>query len=138
VELYQGIDLVSVRRLQQAAEAQGARFLNRIFSVSERAYCLPRKMKYEHLAARFAAKEAFIKACTPVTKNPVSRGVALNQIEVRKENGGKPFLHLSPAARKKLGFPARARIELSLAHEREFAVATVVLLCPSKTKRGSR
>ena len=57
-----GIDIVSVRRLQLAAERQGSRFLNRIFTKAEQQYCESKRNKYESYAARFAAKEAFIKA----------------------------------------------------------------------------
>src|SRR3990167_6225802 len=57
-----GIDIVSVSRMRQAIERQGRRFLDRIFTKSEQAYCNRKKNKFENYAARFAAKEAVIKA----------------------------------------------------------------------------
>ena len=57
-----GIDIVSVSRMRLAIERQGKRFLDRIFTKAEQAYCDTKRNKYENYAARFAAKEAVIKA----------------------------------------------------------------------------
>lgn len=118
-----GIDITSVGRFRETLEKQGGRFLNRLFTEGEQAYCQPKRMREEHYAARFAAKEAFCKAVSPILK--LTR---LKDIEVCKEPSGKPFIRLSPALMKKLRFNARTRIELSLAHEREMAMASVVIV----------
>jgi holo-[acyl-carrier protein] synthase len=83
-------------------------------------------MKFEHYAARFAAKEALLKAL----KVRLKKGQSLSGIEVRREATGKPFIALSAESRKRLRMPARAQIELSIAHEREYAIATVVIVIP--------
>jgi len=81
-------------------------------------------MKYEHYAARFAAKEAAIKAIGALgnTLPPLFR-----EIEVCRHPSGKPYLSIGRRARKCLGLAGKFQMELSLAHEREFAVAAVML-----------
>ncbi|MBI4358089.1 MAG: holo-ACP synthase [Candidatus Omnitrophica bacterium] len=117
-----GIDIVSVRRMREAMERQGSRFLNRVFTESEQAYCEGKRNKFENYAARFAAKEAVIKA-----KKGGKGRYAFRDIEVVRGFKGEPSIHISKQARKKLGISSRAQFELTLAHERDFAVAAVVL-----------
>lgn len=128
MEIRQGIDITSVRRMKEAVERHGQRFLDRIFTPGEQAYCESKRTKYEHYAARFAAKEAAMKAFEVRPENH-SR---FRDIEVRRAPSGKPSLYLSPASRKRFQVPAKCQIELSMAHEREFAVATVLLVLPRK------
>lgn len=104
----------------------GQPFLDRVFSASEQTYCGSKRMKFEHYAARFAAKEALLKALKVRPK----KGQRLSGIEVRREATGKPFIALAAESRKQLRVPARAQIELSVAHEREYAIATVVVVVP--------
>lgn len=124
VRLYQGIDIVSIDRFKVAAEKGGKLFLSRIFTPSERGYCEPKRMKYEHYAARFAAKEAVIKAAPGKAKKKVD----LTGIEICRKASGKPFLKIAKPALKKLGILPKAQMELSLAHERDCAIATVMIL----------
>ena len=126
MKILQGIDLVKVERLEQMIGRSGKVFLNRVFSVSEQAYCGSKRMKFEHYAARYAAKEAVLKALKVRPK----RGQRLSGIEVKREASGKPFILLSAENRKQWGVPAKAQIELSVAHEREYAIATVVIVIP--------
>lgn len=83
-------------------------------------------MSCEHYAARFAAKEAVLKAL----KVKPQKGQKLSEIEVRREATGKPFIVLSKVICRQLRLPAKAQIELSVAHEREYAIATVVIVIP--------
>lgn len=117
-----GIDIVSVSRMKQAIERQGNRFLDRIFTKAEQKYCAPKRNKYENYAARFAAKEAVIKA-----KKGGPGRYAFKDIEVVRGLNGAPNIHLTSEARKKLKISPRAKFELTMAHERDFAVAAVVL-----------
>ena len=117
-----GIDIVDVRRMRQAIERQGNRFLNRIFTKREQAYCNTKRNKFENYAARFAAKEAVIKA----KKGGWGR-YSFHDIEVVRGLRGAPSIQISPQARKKFGISPTATFELTMAHEREFAVAAVVL-----------
>ena len=117
-----GIDIVSVRRMREAIERQGERFLNRVFTKSEQAYCNRKRNKFENYAARFAAKEAVIKA-----KKGGRGRYAFRDIEVVRNMMGAPSIEITPLARKKLEIPPHAKFELTMAHEREFAIAAVVL-----------
>lgn len=129
--LRQGIDISSVRRMRQAIERHGKRFIRRIFTPAEAAYCETKRMKYEHYAARFAAKEAAMKAFEVSHENS-SR---FREIEVRRAPTGKPILYLSKISRKRFCIPANCQIELSLSHEREFAIATVLMVVAPSDKR---
>ena len=124
----QGIDITSVRRIEAAIHRRGKRFIQRIFTPAEAAYCETKRMKYEHYAARFAAKEAAMKAFE-VRREHRYR---FREIEVRRAPTGKPGIYLSTVSRKRFRVPAKCQIELSMAHEREFAVATVLVITPLK------
>ena len=126
LKILQGIDLVKVERMEQGIRRSGKAFLNRVFSASEQAYCGSKRMKFEHYAARFAAKEAILKALKVHPK----KGQRLSGIEVKHEATGKPFIALDKESRKQFCLPAQAQIELSIAHEREYAIATVVIVVP--------
>jgi holo-[acyl-carrier protein] synthase len=127
LKILQGIDLVKIERMEKRIErSSGPAFLDRVFSVAEQTYCGSKRMKYEHYAARFAAKEAVLKAL----KVRPQKNRRLSGIEVGREATGKPFIVLSTESRKRFRIPARAQIELSIAHEREYAIATVVIVIP--------
>ena len=117
-----GVDICSVKRMGKAIERGGSRFLNRVFTPAEQAYCNRKRMKYESYAARFAAKEAVIKA-----KKGGRGRYAFSQIEVVRGLRGEPTIQLSEAARKTLQISKTAKFELTLTHERDFAIAVVVL-----------
>ena len=104
----------------------GKAFLDRLFSLEEQVYCGSKRMKFEHYAARFAAKEAVLKAL----KLRPKKGQDFSGIEVKRLATGKPYIKLSSEVRRQFKIPARAQIELSLAHEREYAIATVVVVIP--------
>ena len=126
MQIRQGIDIVSVERLGEAVKRHGERFLNRIFTKEERAYCDSKRYKFEHYAARFAAKEAMMKAMEIRRKNRFR----FREIEVRRRPTGKPEITISPESRSRFDLPSNVQIELSMAHERQYAVSFVVLLFP--------
>lgn len=126
MKLLQGTDITDVRRIRESIEKHGERFIRRIFTHAERAYCESKRMKYEHYAARFAAKEAVMKAVEVKRKDRFR----FREIEVKRQPTGKPQIVLSATTRKRFGLPAKYQIELSMAHEREFAIATVLLVLP--------
>ncbi len=118
-----GVDLIEIDRVKLAHERFGKRFIDRLFTPQEAAYCLKKSDPYPSLAGRFAAKEAVIKA--------FSRGFGgrwkWNQIEVLRDEAGKPSLRL-------LGIFEKLRVErgieflhLTLAHSKRDATATVIL-----------
>ncbi len=120
-----GIDVVSVERLKRAVERWGPHFLGRVFSDQEIEYCHRKRNPYPRLAARFAAKEATIKALASLRDTgqmPSTYIRALRHFEVVNKPDGRPVL------KPLLSFlPEDLTIHLSLSHERETAVAAVVL-----------
>ena len=124
----QGVDIVSVERLEEAARRHGDRFLDRIFTPGEREYCESKRYKFEHYAVRFAAKEAMMKAMEIRRQNRFR----FREIEVARRPTGKPEIKMSSESRSRFGLPAESQIELSMAHERKFAVSFVVLILPDR------
>ncbi len=120
-----GIDLVSIARIERMVGEWGRRFLERVFTSEEIEYCQSRYAPAGSLAARFAAKEAFIKAVSAV--GPV--GIRYRDVEVVVNDHGAPRLRPHGAAKTALG-GSHARVSLS--HEGDLAVA-IVITCPEVT-----
>ena len=118
-----GTDLMETRRVEESIARYGDRFLERIFTAGEIAYCSRKKNSAESFAARFAAKEAGAKALG----TGISRGVSWKEFEVKRQASGKPSLHLSGRAEELAGAMGVKRVQLSLTHSRELAMAVVVL-----------
>src|SRR6201988_4242123 len=117
-----GIDVAEVPRIQAVIESQRDRFLRRVFTLDEVAYCEQFKNKYERYAGRFAVKEAAMKALG----TGWSRGVRWVDIEVVRLRGGRPTLELKGEARKiadKLGVKHMA---ISITHTPKQAWAQVI------------
>jgi holo-[acyl-carrier protein] synthase len=118
-----GIDLVEIARIQQSLERYGERFLNRVFTAAEQAYCLRKRNAAESLAARFAAKEAAAKALG----TGISRGVNWLEIEVVREPGGRPTLRFEGRAAEIAGQLGVAHASLSITHTSSLSMANVIL-----------
>jgi holo-[acyl-carrier protein] synthase len=120
-----GVDVVAMTRIEQAVERFGERFLKRIYTPGELAYALADAHKWEHLAARFAAKEAASKAL-----GTGMAGVGWKDFEVERLPSGKPTLRLSGRAAQIAEDQGLTQWSVSLAHDAEakVAVATVVAL----------
>lgn len=118
-----GIDLVEIGRIQQSVERYGQRFLDRIFTAAEQAYCMRKRKAAESLAARFAAKEAGAKALG----TGISRGVNWLEIEVVRERGSRPTLRFQGRAAEIASRMGAVRTALSITHTAELAMASVVL-----------
>jgi holo-[acyl-carrier protein] synthase len=118
-----GTDMIEISRIELSLTQFGDRFLDRIFTPGEIAYC-QRKKKHaaESFAARFAAKEAGAKALG----TGISRGISWKEIEVRREIGQRPTLHLTGRARERADTMGIARLSLSLTHSRDLALAVVI------------
>lgn len=118
-----GIDVVDVARIRRAAQRFGRRFLERVFTPAEIAYVEGKSNRWERYAARFAAKEAGMKAIG----TGLRAGVRWRDFEVSNQASGKPTLLLSgEAARIAARLGARA-VHLSITHTRESAAAVVIL-----------
>ena len=118
-----GIDLIEVSRIARSMERYGERFLQRVFTEAEIAYCLTRAGAAESFAARFAAKEAGAKALG----TGIQHGVTWKELEVRRQPGQRPTLHLSGRASTIAGQMGVNRVSLSLTHTATLAMATVHL-----------
>jgi len=118
-----GTDLIEISRIEESIAQFGERFLQRIFTPGEIAYCQQKKKtSAESFAARFAAKEAGAKALG----TGISRGVSWKEIEVRRLPGERPTLHLSGRAAERAASMGVRNLSLSLSHGRDLAIAVVV------------
>ena len=118
-----GIDIAEVPRIGAAIERFGDRFLRRIFTAGEISYCDSKANRIERYAARFAAKEAALKAIGTGWKH----GVAWTEVEVRREPGGRPTIAFSGRAGEFAAKLGVKRASLSLSHTKDQAVAFVIL-----------
>ena len=118
-----GIDLVQVERLAKALRAHGTRFEERVYTDGERSDCNGRADRVQGLAARFAAKEACLKALG----TGWSGGLSFRQVEVIRSPTGSPSLLLAGAAAERARTLGVRSIHLSLTHEPGVAAAVVVL-----------
>jgi len=110
-----GVDLVSVARIERALERH-ANFRTKLFSEGERAYCESQKRPALHYAARFAAKEAAIKA--------LGRAVPFKDVEILKNAQGRPYVRFHGKA---LELAGSVKAQVSLSHTAEFACAVLIL-----------
>ena len=118
-----GVDIAEVPRIAASIDRFGERFLKRVFTAAEIRYCEPKANKAERFAARFAAKEAALKAIG----TGLHFGISWQDVEVTRQPGGRPTIAFHRNAGdffRKLG--AR-RAHLSLSHTTEHAIAYVIL-----------
>jgi len=118
-----GIDLVSIERLRGVLDRYGARFVERVLTADERAYCERHQDPAPSVAARFAAKEALLKALG----TGLARGIRWQDMEVRRDGQGPPRMHLSGRAAEEAAALNVDRIHLSISHDHGAAVAMVIL-----------
>jgi holo-[acyl-carrier protein] synthase len=118
-----GIDVVEIDRIANSIERYGDRFLTRIFTPGEIAYCQAKKNSAESFAARFAAKEAAAKALG----TGIQHGVTWKELEVRREPGRRPNLFFTGRAQQIADRLGVRRISLSLTHSNTTAMAAVHL-----------
>ncbi|VAX34566.1 Holo-[acyl-carrier-protein] synthase [hydrothermal vent metagenome] len=117
-----GIDIVDVQRLEQAIRRWGERFVERVFTPEEIKYCSGKASPYNSYAARFAAKEAFIKALK------ASEHIPFKEIGVMNKDTGQPEIRLYGNAGALFAEIFRnGRIYLSLSHDRGCSIASVVI-----------
>ena len=117
-----GIAVAEVKRIRAVIESQGARFLRRVFTPDEVAYCEQFKNKYERYAGRFAVKEAAMKALG----TGWSHGVRWVDVEVVRQRGGRPTLALKGEAKKIADGLGVKNIAVSITHTTEQALAQVI------------
>ena len=118
-----GSDVIEIARIEASITRFGGRFLERVFTPAEIAYCQGKKQAAESFAARFAAKEAAAKALG----TGISQGIVWQEIEVRREESGRPTLHWSGRAAERAKTLGVVHTALSLTHSRTVAMAVVVV-----------
>lgn len=109
-----GVDITEVKRLRQAVEKWGELFLNRIFTEKELKNAKTRGSLYQHLAGRFAAKEAVFKALG-------NNGLSFKDIEVLNDREGKPYCSILN------GKAGKAVVHISISHVKSYAVANAII-----------
>jgi len=114
-----GVDIIEIPRVGRVLERYGRRFLERVFTPGEIAYCRERP---PNLAARFAAKEATMKALGTGV-----RGVGWKDIEVVRHESGAPAIELHGRGERRAQRLGVREISLSISHSRDYAVAFVVV-----------
>ncbi len=126
MEIYTGIDIVENERIKKAVERLGDRFLHRVFTEREIDYCKQKVTFYPCLAARFAAKEAFIKAYYQAFK----KKLFFKQIEVlgKRNFPAEILLHIEEEVGEISEISFKSSISIS--HENKFSVAIVIIYIP--------
>ncbi|MEJ2315122.1 MAG: holo-ACP synthase [Nitrospirota bacterium] len=116
-----GVDLIKVERMREAVDRWGEKFLRRVFTEKELARCRRARDPHLSMAVRFAAKEALIKAVG------MTAGAAFTDIEVLNDELGKPYITVKGKLQVFFKIKEISKAHLSLSHEKEYGVASVVL-----------
>ena len=117
-----GTDIIEIERIKESIENIGEKFLKRVFTDKEIEYCESKKaQKYQHYAARFAAKEAAFKAISKILKDKYS--VCWKDFEIIDDEQGRPYLNLYNVNTKDI-----ESIDISISHCKLYATANVVIL----------
>jgi len=118
-----GIDLIEVPRFEQALQRHGERFINRLFTPGEVAYCQSKARAVEHYAARFAAKEAAMKALG----TGKSGGIRWRDVEITRAPGTPPQVQFHGQAQKRFEKLGAKQVSVSLTHTSHSAMAQVII-----------
>lgn len=118
-----GNDIIEVDRIRKVLQRHPDRFLKRIFTPIEQAYCLKHKDPALHLSGRFAAKEAISKALG----TGFNEGITWLDIEIRNDSKGKPEVHFSDLILDRFNHP---EVILSISHCRKYATAVAIYFAP--------
>lgn len=117
-----GTDIIEIQRIKEAIENLGEKFLKRVYTQEEIIYCNSHHMaKYQHFAARFAAKEAVFKALSYQILNKYQ--IEWTNIEIKNDKQGKPYVVLHEIATNKI-----ETMDISISHCKTYAVANAVIL----------
>jgi holo-[acyl-carrier protein] synthase len=118
-----GVDTVRCSRFRRFLEKGKSGIIDRLFDDEEQTYAFAKKDPAPYLAARFAAKEAFLKALG----TGLRYGISWREIGVRRDELGRPYLVLSGRAAEEFNGRGHHRMHLSCSHDGDYAIATVIL-----------
>ncbi len=124
MKIESGVDLIEVGRIQEAIDKWQDRFLERIFTEDELQYARGKNAFYQHLAARFATKEAVLKAFGDNHK----RYIRWREVEVTNQVNGKPEVKLHGYLKELMRRKQITHITVSISHSREYAVANCIIM----------
>lgn len=117
-----GIDIIEIDRIKKSVESFGNQFLNKIYTKTELAYCLSKSNKYQHLAARFAAKEAIYKAfATGIEKEELT----WQDIEIYNEPNGMPVARVTEKFQSHL--TNGKSLKISMSHSRDYVACVAII-----------
>lgn len=119
-----GIDIVEIKRLARVSKRWGKSFLKKVYTDRELAYAKSKRYPYQHLAARFAAKEAIFKALGEVERN----FVGWKNIEILNDGYGKPVVYWHGQAERTRKKRSLKGAVVSLSHTENYAVASAMLV----------
>lgn len=119
-----GVDIVEVFRMRDAIDKWGEGFLKKVFTDREIGYSNSRRFSHQHFAARFAAKEAVVKAFGQPRKFPVN----WTDIEVLNDGEGKPLIEFHGDALRLKKAKNVHEVIVSMAHSKNYAIANAILL----------
>jgi len=122
-----GVDLVEVERARKMLADKGSHVYDRLLTADEAAYCRSRPDPAEHVAVRLAAKEAVYKA---LQGSDAARGIGWRDIEVVREQDGRPQVTLHGLARERADELRAGAVMLSLSHTHEAAIAVAIVVGP--------
>jgi len=117
-----GVDIIEIARIQDSIESLGDKFLNKVYTKNEIAYCESKgKAKYEHYAARFAVKEAAFKAVSEGVKDKFA--ITWKDVETVNDENGRPRTEILFLKSSKV-----ENVDVSISHCKDYAVANVTVL----------
>lgn len=116
-----GIDIIEIDRIKQSIDQYGDRFLKKVFTQTEIDYSIKKKNKYQHFAARFAAKEAIYKALSSDTKKAYS----WQDVEIFNEKNGLPRVKLFGSLKNYLG--SKKGLKISMSHSDNYVTCVAIL-----------
>lgn len=119
-----GVDIVEIYRMRDAVKKWGDSFLTKIFTPREIVYSNSRRLAHQHFAARFAAKEAVVKAFGEPNKHPIR----WTEIEVLNDGEGKPKIEFHNDALKLKKKKKVGDVMVSMSHSDDYAIANVILM----------
>ena len=116
-----GTDIIEINRIKESIEKLGEHFLNKIYTKKEIEYCESKSnVKYQHYAARFAAKEAVFKAISNALENKFE--ITWQNIQIINEENGRPKIEFIDCNYEQI-----KNIDISISHCKEYAVAMVIV-----------
>lgn len=116
-----GIDIIEIDRIRKSIEQYGDKFLNKVFTPEEIKYCNSKFKKFQHFAARFAAKEAVYKALASGWKT----GLRWKDIEIKNDSSGMPSINTS--GKLKLFLENDTQLRISLSHSENYVTSVAII-----------